>query len=1275
MRFVIAFFILFSTFFSVFSRTTECHYVCNRLADSLVLVKLYENTNGQSWVTPWNLSGPMNTWGGVALDANGCVTGLSLSNNNLNGTLPAEIGNLSELRNLYLFGNRISGIIPDGIGQLILLENLILDDNLIDGPLPNSLGDLTLLRVFSIGGNMLDGNFPAMILNNTNLIQLNLSNNLFSGNLPFALSRLSQLNLFDISDNRFEGSLPNSISNLVALRELYIHDNKMSGELPSSMSALNQLRHFWAFNNNFSGLVPDLRSAQLISLRIEDNSFEEIPDYSSVTTWGSSEPFGLIIHGNKFTFEDLIPLQKIPRRFYFKFDPQDPITVDTIIYIAKGSNYTIRLFIDPQITDNNYKWYKDTTIVFISNANFYEFVNFMESDEGYYSGLVTNSLIPDFHLIIPRIRVVMSEPERCDNPLSGTNCRNALEFCSTTALHNYCGNLSIPDTSYSGIFLCDSTGELDSPKWISFNASADSTVFEVFPIDCEPVFHQGEEKKGLQVAIWSDCDGSPGEKLYCQSECMNDPFLIGGDGFIVGERYFILIDGCFGSLCGYHIQVRSGRSQFSLTEPEPIQGDQAFCPDSLDHIFSVATIPGATTYQWYLNDTLIKTSPDTFINLQDRSSGIYELRLRAFNSCDTTASIFIIFQIFQKLEMTTPHIVRYGRDSVFTVGFSISGGNPPYKIIKGSGILDSLGGSFISNLILCNSPYDIQIADKWDCPIGIIGFESCGCFSKAGNMPNDTLMICESQNFSLQNLNNFMIDSGDVSAYFLYTNPNDPGGSVVKISSNGFFIYDPSFRFNVVYYAAFGISRPNNQGNINFKHPCLSISNPQIIIFRPKPIVSAGPDKTFCGLEGTLNGFGNYITADWRFVSGPGLVIIDSIQNDFTKVRVETLGVYTFARDGRSQHCLHKDEVKITFKENIVPIITGNLFVCENQNTLLDAGPGYIKHVWSNGDSGRTARFFTIGTHCVTVTDRNLCVGTACVNVDIASPPTFNMIAPDTICTGRFDVISLDKPFIQYSWNQGSSTPNISIDKGGEYCVTVTDESGCTASNCITVFGLPRSQFEIIDSSCQNESFIFLNKSYLTPGIYNINIDGGNSQGCDSIVQLTLLAFPAVLLVDSLIQNDQGNGNGSISITAKGGRMPYTYLWNNGRTSSSISNLRAGEYTLRITDANQCQYIFRFKVLLGTGTQINYTIDIPFYIFPNPKKEHQNLIIKMLEDCSDCTIQILNTTGIVLYNNYQSLFTAKQEIIVDTFLLQGMYYIKFKDNFGRTFIKKLIIVN
>ena len=89
--------------------------------DREALEALYESTNGPRWRNSFNwLSDdvPLSQWFGVSTDSDGCVLVLYLDNNNMNGELPPELGDLVNLDTLDLDGNYLYGNIPPQIGEL-----------------------------------------------------------------------------------------------------------------------------------------------------------------------------------------------------------------------------------------------------------------------------------------------------------------------------------------------------------------------------------------------------------------------------------------------------------------------------------------------------------------------------------------------------------------------------------------------------------------------------------------------------------------------------------------------------------------------------------------------------------------------------------------------------------------------------------------------------------------------------------------------------------------------------------------------------------------------------------------------------------------------------------------------------------------------------------------------------------------------------------------------------------------------------------------------------
>ncbi|CAN6357061.1 unnamed protein product [Urochloa humidicola] len=109
---------------------------------------------------------------------------LDLSNNNLQGGIPEEIGNLKQLDILRLSSNKLTGEIPATLGQYPVLTKLQMDQNFLVGDIPITLGFLMCMDT------------------------LNLSHNNLSGHIPLALSDLQFLSVLDLSYNHLEGEVP-----------------------------------------------------------------------------------------------------------------------------------------------------------------------------------------------------------------------------------------------------------------------------------------------------------------------------------------------------------------------------------------------------------------------------------------------------------------------------------------------------------------------------------------------------------------------------------------------------------------------------------------------------------------------------------------------------------------------------------------------------------------------------------------------------------------------------------------------------------------------------------------------------------------------------------------------------------------------------------------------------------------------------------------------------------------------------------------------------------
>ena len=146
----------------VYERTNTCTLGVIPKSEREALVSLYNGTDGENWThnSGWNgsIENECN-WHGVTC-TNDSVTELSLLSNKLKGNIPAELGNLTNLRNLNLYGNQISGNIPAELSNIADLRILDLGWNQLTGNFPTELLNLTSLQVLLLRGNQFTGGHP-----------------------------------------------------------------------------------------------------------------------------------------------------------------------------------------------------------------------------------------------------------------------------------------------------------------------------------------------------------------------------------------------------------------------------------------------------------------------------------------------------------------------------------------------------------------------------------------------------------------------------------------------------------------------------------------------------------------------------------------------------------------------------------------------------------------------------------------------------------------------------------------------------------------------------------------------------------------------------------------------------------------------------------------------------------------------------------------------------------------------------------------------------------
>jgi hypothetical protein len=254
-----------------------CRGTGHDTADVHALRCLFGATDGhKSWGrnSGWLAEGDVSKWYGVGADlVSGRVTSLKLNANGLRGSLPPELGLLSALRTLDLRdnGRGLGGALPaDAVGELRELRVLWLSGNGLSGHLPATLGRLAKLRSVRLGGNALAGPIPRELGRCAALQHLSLEGNRLSGTLPPELCACAALENVWLQRNDLSGALPPALGAL-PLAALNLAHNALRGAIPPSLGACASLKTCNLAHNALEGEVPPgLRHAPQLMLHCND---------------------------------------------------------------------------------------------------------------------------------------------------------------------------------------------------------------------------------------------------------------------------------------------------------------------------------------------------------------------------------------------------------------------------------------------------------------------------------------------------------------------------------------------------------------------------------------------------------------------------------------------------------------------------------------------------------------------------------------------------------------------------------------------------------------------------------------------------------------------------------------------------------------------------------------------------------------------------------------------------------------------------------------------
>jgi hypothetical protein len=276
-----------------------------------------------------------------------------------------------------------------------------------------------------------------------------------------------------------------------------------------------------------------------------------------------------------------------------------------------------------------------------------------------------------------------------------------------------------------------------------------------------------------------------------------------------------------------------------------------------------------------------------------------------------------------------------------------------------------------------------------------------------------------------------------------------------------------------------------------------------------------------------------------------------------------------------------------------------------NGQATLDiaGGSGIYSFVWSNGEITNPATQLSSGNNTVMITDSNDC--STSVEVIIYTNNEIEIFEESIINNSCFGgqngsiTINSDTPGLNYEWSNGETGLTISNLVAGEYQVLATNDIGCE-SNMLS-FTITDPLELVIDTSIINNLNCFEDST----GLISLTVSGGT--GTSSIIWTNgstsfeinnlpaneygftindenncelngsyIITQPDSISTDSLviIDNDCFDEEfGSITAYVSGGTGVLDYLWSTTDTTNSIDNLPSGNYSLMVSDENNCIYI------------------------------------------------------------------------------------------------------
>ncbi len=263
--------------------------------------------------------------------------------------------------------------------------------------------------------------------------------------------------------------------------------------------------------------------------------------------------------------------------------------------------------------------------------------------------------------------------------------------------------------------------------------------------------------------------------------------------------------------------------------------------------------------------------------------------------------------------------------------------------------------------------------------------------------------------------------------------------------------------------------------------------------------------------------------------SGPGIS-----QNLFNP-SIAGSGVHQITYTYESESCIGSYTEEVVVLETPQAFLGSDMTVCNVADVALApiAGPQNGSYLWSNGSTQDTLVVTANGSYSLTITGENGCYTSDTIQILFISSINLDIGDEYLLCEGESLLLEAPSGYDSYLWSNAETTLSIQVSSPGYYSVTVGSGSCVEVDTAFVDFYLPQS-------------------------------------GLDEMYQVCL---GSAILIEANLNLDN-------------------YLWSNGHTGSSVQLFIPGNYSLTITDTNQCQAISNFDLIGVNLPSINLGPDL-----------------------------------------------------------------------------------